>query len=95
MGDVLVDLGGNRATIEVGLKYENKPMPRLALTPLQLTQTEREQLQQVVNRHSTPSANCLKSQHHSARRRRTQSPLKSLVNLTLVEIWQDCGATGG
>lgn len=29
-------------------------MPRLAPTPLQLTETEREQLQQLVNRHSTP-----------------------------------------
>ncbi len=29
-------------------------MPRLAPTPLQLTETEREQLQQFVNRHSTP-----------------------------------------
>jgi len=28
-------------------------MPRLAPTPLQLTETEREQLQQLVNRHST------------------------------------------
>ena len=29
-------------------------MPRLAPPPLQLNQTEREQLQQLVNRHSTP-----------------------------------------
>lgn len=29
-------------------------MPRLAPPPLQLTQIEREQLQQLVNRHSTP-----------------------------------------
>ncbi len=29
-------------------------MPRLAPTPLQLTEAEREQLQQLVNRHSTP-----------------------------------------
>jgi putative transposase len=29
-------------------------MPRLAPTPLQLTETQREQLQQLVNRHSTP-----------------------------------------
>jgi putative transposase len=29
-------------------------MPRLAPTPLQLNEEEREQLQQLVNRHSTP-----------------------------------------
>lgn len=29
-------------------------MPRLAPTPLQLTETERSQLQQVVKRHNTP-----------------------------------------
>jgi putative transposase len=29
-------------------------MPRLAPSPLQLTETERQQLQQLANRHSTP-----------------------------------------
>jgi putative transposase len=29
-------------------------MPRLAPTRLQVTETEREQLQQIVNRHNTP-----------------------------------------
>jgi len=29
-------------------------MPRLAPTPVQLTETERSQLQQLVNRHGTP-----------------------------------------
>jgi hypothetical protein len=50
----LVDEGGSRATIEVGLNREDKPMPRLAPTPLQLNAIEREQLQQLVQRHRTP-----------------------------------------
>jgi putative transposase len=33
--------------------YEDRPLPRLAPTPLQLNETEREQLQHLVNRHST------------------------------------------
>ena len=33
--------------------YEDKSLPGLAPTPLQLNKTEREQLQQLVNRHST------------------------------------------
>lgn len=36
-------------------------MPRLAPTPLQLAQTEREQLQQLVNRHSTPQQIALRA----------------------------------
>jgi putative transposase len=36
-------------------------MPRLAPTPLQLTETERSQLQQVVNRHSTPQQLALRA----------------------------------
>lgn len=36
-------------------------MPRLAPTPLQLSGTEREQLQQVVNRHSTPQQIALRA----------------------------------
>lgn len=34
-------------------KYEDRTLPRLAPMPLQLNETEREQLQQLVNRHST------------------------------------------
>lgn len=33
---------------------EDRILPRLAPTPLQLNETEREQLQQLVNRHRTP-----------------------------------------
>ncbi len=29
--------------------YEDRPLPRLAPTPLQLNETEREQLQKLVN----------------------------------------------
>lgn len=36
-------------------------MPRLAPTPLQLTQIEREQLQQLVKRHSTPQQIALRA----------------------------------
>ncbi len=36
-------------------------MPRLAPTPLQLTETERSQLQQVVKRHSTPQQIALRA----------------------------------
>ncbi|PSB28268.1 helix-turn-helix domain-containing protein [Stenomitos frigidus] len=36
-------------------------MPRLAPTPLQLGETERSQLQQVVNRHSTPQQIALRA----------------------------------
>lgn len=36
-------------------------MPRLAPSPLQLTETERAQLQQVVNRHSTPQQIALRA----------------------------------
>jgi len=36
-------------------------MPRLAPTLLQLTETEREQLQQLVNRHSTPQQIALRA----------------------------------
>lgn len=36
-------------------------MPRLAPTPLQLTETEREQLQQLVNCHSTPQQLALRA----------------------------------
>ena len=36
-------------------------MPRLAPTPLQLTETERLQLQQVVKRHSTPQQIALRA----------------------------------
>lgn len=36
-------------------------MPRLAPPPLQLTETEREQLQQLVNRHSTPQQIALRA----------------------------------
>lgn len=36
-------------------------MPRLAPTPLQLTETERTQLQQLVNRHSTPQQIALRA----------------------------------
>lgn len=36
-------------------------MPRLAPTPLQLTETEREQLQQLLNRHSTPQQIALRA----------------------------------
>ena len=36
-------------------------MPRLAPPPLQLTQTERGQLQQLVNRHSTPQQIALRA----------------------------------
>lgn len=37
-------------------------MPRLAPTPLQLHETEREQLQQLVHRHSTPQQIALRAQ---------------------------------
>ncbi len=36
-------------------------MPRLAPTPLRLTETEREQLEQLVNRHSTPQQIALRA----------------------------------
>src|SRR4028118_1685696 len=36
-------------------------MARLAPTPLQLAETEREQLQQLVNRHSTPQQIALRA----------------------------------
>jgi putative transposase len=36
-------------------------MPRLAPTPLQLSETQREQLQQLVNRHSTPQQIALRA----------------------------------
>src|SRR5512147_1768047 len=36
-------------------------MPRLAPTPLQLTETERAQLQQVVKRHNTPQQIALRA----------------------------------
>jgi len=36
-------------------------MPRLAPTPLQLISPEREQLQQLVNRHSTPQQIALRA----------------------------------
>jgi putative transposase len=36
-------------------------MPRLAPMPLQLTETEREQLQQLINRHSTPQQIALRA----------------------------------
>jgi putative transposase len=36
------------------LKYSNKSVPRLTPAPLHLNETQREQLQQLVNRHSTP-----------------------------------------
>lgn len=36
-------------------------MPRLAPTPLQLTETERKQLQQLVKRHSTPQQIALRA----------------------------------
>lgn len=36
-------------------------MPRLAPTPLQLTETEQERLQQVVNRHSIPQQTALRA----------------------------------
>jgi putative transposase len=36
-------------------------MPRLAPAPLQLTEAEREQLQQLVNRHSTPQQIALRA----------------------------------
>jgi putative transposase len=36
-------------------------MPRLAPSPLQLTESEREQLQQLVNRHSTPQQIALRA----------------------------------
>ena len=36
-------------------------MPRLAPTPLQLAEIEREQLQQLVNRHSTPQQMALRA----------------------------------
>jgi hypothetical protein len=71
-------------------------MPRLAPPPLQLTDTEREQLQQLVNRHSTPPADCSKSQRYPVSRGRKDSIIeKSLVNSTLAEIWQGCGAIVG
>lgn len=36
-------------------------MPRLAPPPLKLSETEREQLQQLVNRHSTPQQSALRA----------------------------------
>ena len=36
-------------------------MPRLTPTPLQLTKTEQEQLQQLINRHSTPQQIALRA----------------------------------
>ena len=36
-------------------------MPKLAPTPLQLSETQREQLQQLVNRHSTPQQIALRA----------------------------------
>ena len=36
-------------------------MAKLAPTPLQLAETEREQLQQLVNRHSTPQQIALRA----------------------------------
>ncbi len=45
----------------VGLTHEAKTMPRLAPTPLQLIETERLQLQQVVKRHSTPQQIALRA----------------------------------
>jgi len=36
-------------------------MPRLAPTPLRLIETEREQLEQLVNRHSTPQQIALRA----------------------------------
>ena len=70
-------------------------MPRLAPTPLQLSETEREQLQQLIARHRTPSANCLKSQYYFVGFGGAESPLKSLVNSISVEIWQDYGGIVG
>jgi putative transposase len=44
------------------LNSKDKPMPRLAPTPLQLSAIEREQLQQIVRRHSTPQQIALRTQ---------------------------------
>ncbi len=57
----LVDCGWSGVTIEVGLTNEVRTMPRLAPTPLQLTEAERLQLQQVVKRHRTPQQIALRA----------------------------------
>jgi len=42
-------------------RYEDRTLPRLAPSPLRLNETEREQLQQLINRHSTPQQIALRA----------------------------------
>ena len=70
-------------------------MARLAPTPLQLAETEREQLQQLVNRHSTPQQIALHLPALFCWQMKGRIIEKSLVISISVEIWQGCGAIGG
>lgn len=69
-------------------------MSRLAPTPLQLTELERSQLQQVVKRHNTPQQIALRANIILLAEK--DSTIETLdENSTSVETWQDCGETDG
>ncbi len=47
--------------LSIAHDYEDRALPGLAPPPIQLNETEREQLQQLVNRHSTPQQIALRA----------------------------------
>jgi len=56
----LVVLGGNKATIKGEFEKEDRMMPKI-VPPLELSAEEPEELQQLVNRHSTPQQIALRA----------------------------------
>ena len=56
----LVVLRGNKATIKGEFEKEDRMMPKI-VPPLELSAQEREELQQLVTRHSTPQQIALRA----------------------------------